>query len=142
MDSVTTGIILKNLRLSANLSIPNAINILRKDYSIKLNSRTLLNYEAGYGIPDLNHFLALCTVYHCQDILYTFGYNDEQVSLSTLSSEEQQIITTYRTLPTLEKNIVLGALGIKKELFQQKIVLLADVEILFKLILQKYRQAK
>ena len=120
MNSVTIGSILKNLRQKANLSLQDVTTILCSRYSIELSPRTLLSHEAGCGKPDITHFLALCKIYDCNDILYAFGYSDEKYALTSLSSEERQIINRYRTLPTLEKNIIHGALGIKKGSLLQK----------------------
>lgn len=120
MNSVTIGTILKKLREDAKLSPPDVVAILKSNYSIELSLRTLFSYESGCSTPDVTIFLALCTIYHCQDILYTFGYSNKKITFHRSNSDEEVIINKYRALPAIEKNIILGALGIKKGILLQK----------------------
>lgn len=133
MNSVTIRTALKRLRTNLQLSPQDVSVLLHSKYSIEVSAQTLLDYEAGSSTPDISHFLALCKLYDCPDVLHTFGYSDENFAFCKLLPEEQQIINNYRKLPTLEKNMILGALGIKKERVLQRIALLTDKGILLSL---------
>lgn len=121
MDSITIGTILRKLRENAHLSAKEVSDILKKDYSIDMNHRTLFNYEKGRSSPDIDRFLTLCMIYNCSDILYTFGYTDEQQHFTPPSHEDEQILKKYHSLPPSGRNLILGALGIEKDGLKQKI---------------------
>lgn len=133
MNSVTIRTALKRLRINLQLSPQDVSALLHSKYSIEVSAQTLLDYEAGSSTPDISHFLALCKLYDCPDVLHTFGYNSQKSAFFGLCSEEQQIINEYRKLPASEKNMILGALGIKKERVLQRIALLTDKGILLSL---------
>lgn len=121
MDATTIGTILRNLRENANMSAKDVSDILKKEYAIDMNYRTLFNYEKGRSSPDIDRFLTLCMIYNCNDILYTFGYTDKQQSFSPPNREDEQILKKYHSLPPSGRNVILGALGIEKDSLQQKI---------------------
>jgi len=121
MDAITIGTTLRKLRENANLSAKDVSDILKSEFSIDMNHRTLFNYEKGRSSPDVDRFLTLCMIYNCNDILYTFGYTDKQQNFTPPSREDEQILKKYHALPPSGRNLILGALGIEKDSLQQKI---------------------
>lgn len=116
----TIGNILRTLRENSNLSAKEVSIILKNNYSIEMNYRTLFNYEKGRSSPDVDRFLALCQIYNCTDILYTFGYTNKQQNFVSYTPEDKQILKKYHALPPSGRNVILGALGIEKDGLQQK----------------------
>lgn len=124
------GTVLAKLRKESNCSLKSVSGTLRTKYHITLPPQTILEYEQGRLLPDTNTFLAICAIYNCSDILYSFGYSNKNNTLSSLNPEELQIIANYRALPSAEKDMILGALGIKKDRLLPRILSLSGKEIL------------
>lgn len=116
------GNTLRKLRKQSGLSAQDVSQILKAKYSIEMNHRTLFNYEKGRSSPDIDRFLSLCMIYECKDILYEFGYTNKKLSAMPLNSEESEILDKFQALPVSGKDMIRGALGIKKqELSKEKI---------------------
>lgn len=120
MASSQIGDILLNLRIDARLSAEKVSEILRVQYSILLKPSTLYNYEKGRTLPGIRCFLALCVIYNCSDVLTTFGYSKYADKYSLYATEIEQIIQRYISLTPSEKEIILGALGIKTKSLNPK----------------------
>lgn len=122
MTSVQIGSTLRSLREKAGLSAKEVSAILSNTYNIKMEHGTLYNYEKGRSSPDIDRFLSLCMIYECRDILYEFGYTNKKLSAMPLDSEESEILDKFQALPVSGKDMIRGALGIKKqELSKEKI---------------------
>lgn len=122
MTSVQIGSTLRSLREKAGLSAKEVSAILSNTYNIKMEHGTLYNYEKGRSSPDIDRFLSLCMIYECRDILYEFGYTNKKLSAMPLNSEESEILDKFQALPVSGKDMIRGALGIKKqELSKEKI---------------------
>ncbi len=122
MTSVQIGSILRSLRERVGLSAKEVSAILSNTYNIKMEHGTLYNYEKGRSSPDIDRFLSLCMIYECRDILYEFGYTNKKLSAMPLNSEESEILDKFQALPVSGKDMIRGALGIKKqELSKEKI---------------------
>lgn len=115
------GVTLRELRESKKYNAKEVAKILTSKYGITLQYRTLYGYETGRSFPNTDVFLALCEIYECYDILYTFGYTDKQQNFMPPSHEDEQILKKYHALPPSARNLILGALGIEKDSLQQKI---------------------
>ena len=107
------GDTLKQLRKTSGKKSSEIIEELRAKHGISIAQSTLYGYENGHANPNIDIFLALCLIYNCQDILYTFGYTDQPKAFA-FSQEDSQIIKKYHALPSSGQNMILGALGIDK----------------------------
>ena len=112
---------LKKLRTASNKSASVVIQELNQTYGFSLAQSTLYGYENGHSCPDVDVFLALCMIYNCRDILYTFGYTDKPNAFTVTSPEDALIVEKYNNLTPSGKNMILGALGIEKDNIKQKI---------------------
>lgn len=122
MTSFQIGSILRSLREKSGLSAKEVSEVLNKTYNIKMEHGTLYNYEKGRSSPDIDRFLSLCIIYGCKDILYEFGYTNKKISAMHLNNEEFEILDKFQALPASGKDMIRGALGIKKqELPKEKI---------------------
>lgn len=121
MEKINIGNTLKQLRTSSKKSVGEIIAELEQYYGFTLAQSTLYGYENNHSNPNIDIFLALCMIYNCNDILYTFGYTDKQQNSVPPSQEDEQILKKYHSLTPSGRNLILGALGIEKDTPQQKI---------------------
>ena len=121
METINIGKTLKQLRITSKKSVAEIITELEQNYGFKLAQSTLYGYENNHSNPNIDIFLALCMIYNCNDILYTFGYTDKQQNFTPPSQEDEQILKKYHSLPPSGRNVILGALGIEKDTQKQKI---------------------
>lgn len=75
MDKKEIGAKLKEMRINSNLKWDAILSDLKEKYSISIARSTIYGYENGHGSPDVETFLALCSVYGSRNILDDFGYN-------------------------------------------------------------------
>lgn len=113
-NSIKLGTKLRELRENKGYNAKEVAALLSDKYMIKLKYQTLYSYETGRTFPNTDVFLALCQLYDCYDILYTFGYTDKQVIDNSISHEDEEILKRYHALPSSGQNMILGALGIDK----------------------------
>lgn len=118
---VDLGATLRTLRENKKYNAKEVAEILTSKYGINLQYRTLYGYETGRAFPNTDVFLALCEIYECYDVLYTFGYTSNESVASPLNTEDTLILKKYHALPPSGRNLILGALGIEKDSIQQKI---------------------
>lgn len=108
------GKTLHKLRVQSRLSANDVSLILKEQYNIEMNHRTLFNYEKGRSSPDIDRFLCLCMVYGCTDILYEFGYADSPRSHLEPDNESYELLNKYHALPESGKDLIRGALGMTR----------------------------
>lgn len=100
--------VLKKCRIENHLSLNDVISYLSNNNIQKIQSSTLYSWENGQSLPNIDTFLNLCKLYHIQDILYTFSYDNaqtEQHLLNSLSYHEQKMILSYRSNPLMHDAI-------------------------------------
>ncbi len=97
--------LLKQLRNAAGLSGKDVARKLAS-YGISLSEKTLYGYENGVSMPNADVFLALCSIYDCEDLV-SLG------SGGSLSAEEYALIKKYRVLDVHGKRVVDGALELE-----------------------------
>lgn len=108
------GKTLRKLRSQSGLSANDVSLILKEQYNINMNHRTLFNYEKGRSSPDIDRFLCLCMVYGCADILYEFNYVDFPRSHLETDDETCELLNKYYALPESGKDLIRGALGMAR----------------------------
>lgn len=84
MNDIPLGL-LKRKREMLGLSAEEVINKLSKR-GIDISAKTLYGYENGVSTPRVNTFIALCDIYHINDIMGEFGYHSN-VKLATGDNE-------------------------------------------------------
>lgn len=114
MSKEIVGQKLRSLRENAGYNANDVSDLLMKRYSLDVNYKTIYNYEKGRSSPDVDIFLALCSIYNCRDVLYEFGYTDVKELYNIHNPEEKEIIEKYQKLPENGKDMIRGALGIEK----------------------------
>lgn len=120
-NKLRIGLKLRELREEKGYNAKDVVELLSSNYGIELQFKTLYSYENGRTFPNTDVFLALCLIYNCRDILYTFGYTDKPNAYTVTSPEDALIVEKYNNLTPSGKNMILGALGIEKNDIQQKI---------------------
>lgn len=111
MNSFEIGNKLKELREASGLSAKDVSCILKNDFAIEMNHRTLFNYEKGRSSPDITRFLSLCKIYGCRDVLFEFGYSNKKLQ-QAISHEDSIILEKYHALSPEGKDMINGALGL------------------------------
>lgn len=112
-EKTKIGLKLRELREQKQLNAKDVASLLHDKYDIEINFKALYSYETGRTFPNTDIFLALCHLYECNDILYTFGYVDKPNAFA-ISPEDLEVIKKYHALPSSGQNMILGALGIDK----------------------------
>lgn len=91
--------VLKYYRKLNNLSVKDVSNLLEQK-SLKVAEKTIYGWESSQTQPDADTLLILCDIYNIDNILGTFGYNDDKPL--TLTKHEQHLIEQYRKHPELQ----------------------------------------
>ncbi len=91
--------VLKYYRKLNNLSVKEVSNLL-EEKSLKVAEKTIYGWESSQTQPDADTLLILCDIYNIDNILGTFGYNDDNPI--TLTRHEQNLIEQYRKHPELQ----------------------------------------
>lgn len=81
------------------------------------NKSTLGSWEIGKSEPDAFTFLKLCKLYGVDNILGVFG-DEKPIPKKNdmhLTDQEREIILRYRKSDTIDKQIVLRALGMDEK---------------------------
>lgn len=95
--------ILKQCRKMNHLTVMEVSERL-KEYGIFAAPKTIYGWESGQTQPTANTLLVLCSMYHIDDVLNTFGYKKE-AGVLMLSSEEKELIRAYRSVPDMHQAV-------------------------------------
>jgi transcriptional regulator with XRE-family HTH domain len=114
MSKESIGQTLRNLREKNKYNSKEVAEMLNDRFSISVNHKSIYNYETGRNFPDVDIFLALCSIYNCDDILYEFGYTNIRESWKVDSNEDADILDKYHGLSEDGQNMIRGALGLEK----------------------------
>lgn len=110
---------LKEFRKFSGESVDDVCAYLR-ECGFDISTKTMYSYESGYRMPNADVFLALCVHYGCIDVLFDFGYSPKRMHSGSVSSDEQAILDKYNELPDSGKDMIRGALGLKKLQMERK----------------------
>ena len=105
MKRVPIPPLLKQLRSASGLSGRDVARKLAL-YGISLSEKTLYGYENGVSMPNADVFLALCSIYDCEELV---GLG----SAADFSMEEYGLIKKYRVLDVHGKRVVDSALELE-----------------------------
>lgn len=94
---------LKALREAISLSAKDVAEKL-KDSGYEVSDKTIYGYEYGKRMPNADIFMALCEIYHCNNILETF--KNIQVDYSIPDDKEWELIEKYRSLDSYGAELV------------------------------------
>lgn len=96
---------LKKHRELAGLTVNDVIESLKLK-GVEISAKTLYSWESGHRQPDADNLLFLCDIYHINNVLSAFGYEEESKTENSLTLDEKELLTQYRKLPdTLKEDI-------------------------------------
>lgn len=122
----TIAAILKQLRKSSHISVKQAVSRLQ-DYGIDIASKTLYGYESGLSMPNADVFVALCSIYQCENptelIEHTPYASDKQPDSTTENTsfhpDELSFLHDFQELDSFGQDIVRQILEHEKERMRQ-----------------------
>lgn len=100
------GPVLKKNREKLNLSVEQ-VSIFLSNHNLKGAPKTIYGWERGHSEPDAETLMALCDLYHIENVLETFGYKDEkpQSKIFDINAHEENLIKAYREQPDMQKSV-------------------------------------
>lgn len=108
MKNPNISLMIKYYRKFNNLSVKAVVEEFRK-YQYEISPKTIYGWESGQTQPDAASLLFLCKLYHINDLLKTFGYQQDQDTSSeselVLSNTEKALILNYRRQQALKPAI-------------------------------------
>ena len=93
---------LKFYRKQNNLTVHDVASQLSVDQNI-VADKTIYGWESGQAQPDADILLKLCKIYHIDNILDAFGYDEKSFIQHTIF--EQKLLKSYREHPELQPAI-------------------------------------
>lgn len=96
---------LKLYRKQNNLTVTQVSEMLSSQ-NITVAEKTIYGWESGQAQPDADTLLRLCKIYHIDDVLSTFGYEQEQATLIQPTLFELELIRQYRAHPQHQSAIL------------------------------------
>ena len=93
---------LKFYRKQNNLTVHDVASRLSVDQNI-VADKTIYGWESGQAQPDADILLKLCKIYHIDNILDAFGYDEKSFIQPTIF--EQKLLKSYREHPELQPAI-------------------------------------
>ena len=111
---------LKFYRKQNNLSVRDVAEQLSVDQNI-VAEKTVYGWESGQTQPDADILLKLCKIYHIDNILGAFGYDENVPFYVQPTTFEMKLLKSYREHPELHPAIhkLLGVedvnTGVKKK---------------------------
>ncbi len=97
--------VLKYYRKLNNLTVPEVSNLFRERGS-EIATKTIYGWESGQSQPSADCLMFLCELYHIENILETFGYQNTEGEPLLLSSIEKSIIKGLREHPEYQTVIL------------------------------------
>ena len=95
---------LKKYRTTNNLSVKEVTELLEQR-GVKTSDKSVYAWECGRTQPDADTLLMLCSIYHVDNVLVSFGYNSSKNSDIILTDFEYDIIRKYRESKDMQKAI-------------------------------------
>lgn len=86
--------ILKSRRKELGYSVKDVVSLL-KENGVDISEKTLYGWESGHRQPDADTFLIICRLYEINDLM---SLGSESKIQSSLSNDEQELLTDYRNL--------------------------------------------
>lgn len=95
---------LREFRLRAGLTA--------KEVGEKIGKRdkTVSGWEHGRGQPDADMLFLLCEIYKIKSIAEFYSEEHEESAMPSLSADEQELVSLYRTLNAGTKGVVLATI--------------------------------
>ena len=124
MNKQEIGQKLRQLREAKSYNAKDVTELLKEQFEINIQYKSIYNYENGRNFPDIDIFLAMCKLYDCKDVLYEFGYSNRKV-LSDNNQEDSLILEIYHKLTPESKELIRGALGINSKTLKKDLEKLA-----------------
>ncbi len=78
-----------------------------------ISDKTLYGYEIGRTHANADLFMGLCQIYQIDDILSTFGFNNEEALV--LNDDENELIIEYRKLDSFSQKAIKNTIQEKIE---------------------------
>lgn len=94
------GVMLKKYRKENILSISDVAIKLQDKYGIRVAEKTIYGWESNQARPSTDTFIALCDIYHINNISDAFSSN--RTKSFHITAEERQIIENYRKYPEMQ----------------------------------------
>lgn len=114
MKNENIGKMLKQNRKLQKLSVNEVSDFLREN-NAPAAPKTIYGWESGHTQPDADTLLHLCDLYKIDNILQTFGYDNNDAEPKPILTEfEYEVILKYREHPEMH-GAIHKLLGIKKE---------------------------
>lgn len=104
--------VLKYYRKLNNLTVPEVSNIFRERGS-EIATKTIYGWESGQSQPSADCLMFLCELYHIENILETFGYQNTESEPLFLSPIEKSIVKGLREHPEYQ-TVILKLLDLKQ----------------------------
>lgn len=98
--------VLRYYRKLYNLSVKDIRSYLSSK-NIDVAVKTIYGWESGNTQPSADTLMTLCSFYHIDNILETFGYsstNEIDIPIM-LSEEEKYVIEAYRQNPAMQNAV-------------------------------------
>lgn len=98
MKNPNIAAMLKYYRKLNKLSV-NEVSDILKNHHTEAAPKTIYGWESGRTQPDADTLMFLCELYHIDNVLETFGYQEKSVlnnSILSLTEKEKQLILQYR----------------------------------------------
>lgn len=89
---------LKAARKQNHLSVKD-VAVLLNDRSMVVAEKTIYGWESGQAQPNADTLLQLCEIYHIDNILETFGY--EESPMINITEFEKDLILNLRKHPEM-----------------------------------------
>lgn len=105
MKNLNFSRVLKYYRKLNHLSVPEVSDIFRKRGS-DIAVKTIYGWESGQSQPSADCLMFLCELYHIENILETFGYQNTESEPLFLSSTEKSIVKGLRAHPEYQAVIL------------------------------------
>lgn len=81
---------LRALRRKSGMSARETCMRLAREYDLKIQENTLVTYESERRIPNAEIFLALCNMYHCENILDYFHIGEDRRDSIVLNNYDRE----------------------------------------------------
>jgi transcriptional regulator with XRE-family HTH domain len=98
------GKVLKAYRKANNLKVRELGVILREQYHINVQDKTIYGWESNQAHPTSDTFVTLCEFYQIEDVPAAFSKKELPPS-ARLTKEERRIIKAYRKHPDMQQAI-------------------------------------
>ena len=74
------------------------------------SDKTVSGWEHGRGQPDADMLFLLCEIYKIKSIAEFYSEEQDESAMPSLSADEQELVSLYRTLNVETKGVVLATI--------------------------------